>query len=58
MDTTYTSSNTLIFEPISGYGISSLREKRTIAIKNIQDSFLNRYIFELKMDGVRLDTEI
>lgn len=58
MDTTYTSSNTLILEPISGYGISSLREKRTVVVKSIQDSFLNRYLYEVKIDTIRLDMEI
>lgn len=55
IDTTYSSSNTLILEPISGYGISSLREKRTIAVKNIADTFIVRDKFGVKIEGIRLD---
>jgi len=55
IDTTYTSSNTIIFEPISGYGVSSLRQKRTIAIKNISDTFVNKNTFRIKIEGVRID---
>lgn len=57
IDLTYTSSNTLVYEPISGYGISSLRQKRTVAVKNISDSFINRDTFKIKIESTRLDIE-
>jgi len=57
IDTTYKSGNTLIYEPISGYGVSSLRQRRTIGIKNIQDTFLTRNLFSIKIEGNRLDIE-
>lgn len=56
IDNTYSSGNTLIFEPQSGYGLSSLREKRMVAVKNIQDSFITRDYFGVKIESVRLDT--
>jgi len=55
IDTTYSSSNSLIYEPISGYGLSGLREKRTIAVKNISDSFLTKDYFHCKIEGKRID---
>jgi len=55
IDTTYSSGNTLTIEPISGYGISSLRQTRRIGVKSISDSFLNKDIFDVKIEGVRLD---
>lgn len=51
IDTTYTSSNTLIVEPIAGCGVSSLRSRRVIGVKNISDNFLNKDTFVVKMDG-------
>jgi len=45
------SSNTLIVEPQSGYGISGLRSKKTILVKNISDSFINPNYFNVKIDG-------
>lgn len=53
-DTTFSSSNTWIIEPISGYGLSSLRQTRTIAIKSLSDSFLNHELFTCKVEGYRL----
>lgn len=55
-DTTYTSSNTLILEPIHGYGLSSVRERRIIAVKRISDKFINYNYFGIKVEGNRLDT--
>jgi len=55
IDTTYNSGNTLIIEPISGYGASSLRERRTIAVKSITDNFINREYFNVKIEGYRID---
>jgi len=57
IDTTYTSSNTIIIDPMHGYGISSLRERRTVAVKHIKDSFINKDYFSIKLEGTRLDTE-
>jgi len=55
IDTTYSSGNTLILEPQGGYGLSSLREKRMIGVKNISDTFINREYFNVKIEGIRLD---
>jgi len=55
IDTTYASSNTLTFTPIHPHGISSLRQKRTIAVKNISDTFLTRDRFHVKVEGFRID---
>jgi hypothetical protein len=55
IDTTYSSSNTLIFEPLSGYGLSGLRKPRTIGVKSISDTFLNNKIFSVKIDGMRIE---
>jgi len=55
IDTTYNSGNTLIFEPISNYGVSSVRHKRIVAVKNISDTFINYETFGVKIEGVRLD---
>jgi hypothetical protein len=55
IDTTYSSSNTLIFEPQDGFGLSGVREKRTIAVKTIQDTFLNPDWFGIKIEGYRID---
>jgi len=55
IDTTYSSSNTLIFEPLSGYGLSGLRKPRTIGVKSISDTFLNHEIFSVKVDGMRIE---
>ena len=53
IDTTYTSSNTLIINPLDGYGLSSLREGRMIAVKNISDDFINPNYFTIKIEGYR-----
>jgi len=55
IDTTYSSGNTLILEPRSGFGINDLRQTRTIAVKNISDTFENWETFGLKIEGVRID---
>ena len=55
IDTTYNSGNTLVFEPIHGYGLSSLRQRRKIAVKNISDTFLNPNYFNIKIEGYRID---
>lgn len=54
-DITYTSSNTLIIHPLTGYGLSSLREGRMIAVKNISDTFINPEYFGIKIEGFRTD---
>ena len=54
-DLTYNSGNTLIFEPISGYGLSSVRWSRTVAVKNASDTFLNYEYFLCKLETKRLD---
>lgn len=55
IDTTYTSGNTIILEPQHGYGLSSLREKRMIGVKNISDRFITRDKLGVKIEGIRLD---
>jgi len=57
IDSTFTSSNTLIIEPISGFGLSSVAQKRTIAVKDISDSFLTRNKFLIKLEGIRIDID-
>ena len=54
IDTTYKNKNTLIVEPLFGCGVSSIRERRVIACKNINDSFINRETFTVKIEGVKL----
>jgi len=55
IDTTYKSSNTFVIEPQAGWGVSSVRQKRTIAVKNISDNFLTKDYFHVKIEGKRLD---
>lgn len=54
-DITWSSGNTLRISPIGGAGISSLREERIIAVKSIQDNFLTKNRFSVKIEGVRID---
>jgi len=57
IDTTYNSGNSLRISPIGGTGISGLREERIIAVRNIQDTFINPNYFGIKVEGFRLDIE-
>jgi len=55
-DTTYNSGNTLIFDPVVDFGLSSnLRVRRTIAVKNYSSRLLNDEIYLCKIEGFRLD---
>jgi len=55
IDTTFSkSANTLIFEPMSDYALSSIRETRMVAVKNISDTFLTNKLFTIKMEAIRL----
>jgi len=45
------SSNTLIFEPQHGYGISSLRSRKIGIVKNISDTFINSNKFDVKIES-------
>ena len=54
IDTSYSSSNTIIVSPTSGYGLSSLRQQRIIGVKNIQDTFLVLDKFSVKVEGIIL----
>ena len=56
VDTTFSSGNTIILEPQDDYGLSGLREKRTVAIKSISDRFISPNYFSIKVETVRLDT--
>lgn len=56
IDTTYESGNTLIFEPIYGYGLSSnVRQRRLVAVKNASDTFMVKDRFLCKIEWLRLD---
>jgi len=57
IDTTYESRNTFVINPLDGYGLSSLREGRTVAIKSISDSIFGMNHFCVTLDCVRLDIE-
>jgi len=51
LDETYSkSSNTLIFEPIHGYGLSSLRSKKVALVKNASDTFITPDRFGIKLE--------
>ncbi|MBE3094411.1 MAG: hypothetical protein IMZ52_05220 [Actinobacteria bacterium] len=54
IDSTYSQSNTLWLECISGYGLSSVRTSREISCKSISDSFITPNYFNVKIEGVRL----
>jgi hypothetical protein len=54
-DTTYNSGNTVILEPQSGYGLSGVRQRRMIAVKNCSDYFITENVLGVKIEGVRLD---
>ena len=53
-DTTYNSGNTLIIEPQHPFGVSSLRESRTIVVTNISDGFITPRYFGIKIEGKRI----
>lgn len=55
IDTTYKSGNTLIFEPLGGYGISSVAQRRVVGVKNISDTFLRWDLYGIKIECTRLD---
>ena len=55
-DVTFNSGATLILEPQSGYGLSSLRQKRVVGVKNMSDTFLSPDLFSIKLECLRLDT--
>jgi len=51
LDGTYTKSgNTLILEPQSGYGLSSLRSRKMVVVKGISDTFINPNYFNVKLE--------
>ena len=56
IDTTYSSGNTIIIEPVSNYGLSSVRQRRMIGIKSISDTIINPDYISVKIEGYRLDT--
>jgi len=55
IDSTYSSSNTLILSPISNYGLSSVRQERMIAVSNIRDAFLTKDKLTMKIEGKRIN---
>lgn len=53
LDGTFSAStNTLVMEPIYGYGLSSVRTKKEMIVKNISDSFINPNYFNVKIEGL------
>lgn len=54
IDTTFSSSNTIIVEPIGDYGISSVRSRKIIAVKNFTTKFIDKDTYSLKIDGIVL----
>jgi hypothetical protein len=50
LDETYRSANTLIFEPISGYGLSGLRSSKTVLVKSANDTFITKDYFGIKLE--------
>ena len=55
-DLTFNSGNTLIIEPIDTYGLSGIRESKTIVVKNISDTFISPDLFAIKIEGSRIRT--
>lgn len=53
-DGTFKSGNTLIFTPVSNTGLDDCREERICVVRNIQDWFVNPYIFGVKIEGMRV----
>jgi len=56
IDTTYDSGNSIIIEPSSNTGLANIRDKRTLAVKSISDTFISNKYFAIKIEGKRLDT--
>jgi len=52
-DRTFKSSNTLILEPLGGYGLSGVRQSRTVVCKNYSDTFVNDRVFRVKLETLR-----
>lgn len=55
IDTTYQQQNTLWLEPVSGYGLSSIRTGNLVTCKSVSDSFITPNYFNVKLELVRLD---
>ena len=55
IDSTYSKENTLFLEPVSGYGLSSVRKSREVACKNASDTIITPDWFNVKLELVRLD---
>jgi len=53
-DITYTSSNTIVAEPISSFGISGIRSRKVIGIQNFTSSFINPETYFIKLEGIKL----
>ena len=54
-DITWKSGNTLILEPLGGYGLSGVSQRRIVAVKNASDDFLNKETYHVKLECFRLD---
>jgi len=55
IDSTYSSSNTIIISPLGGTGLSGLRQERVIGVKNISDTFWVPNKFSVKVEGIRIN---
>ena len=55
IDISYNSSNSLILQPLGGFGLSGVAQTRTIACKNISDDFINERTYSCKLETIRLD---
>jgi hypothetical protein len=54
VDTTYASGNTLIIDPVSGYGLDNMYDEITIAVRNIEDEPINKDYIVIKIMGAKL----
>ena len=50
LDGTFESGNTLILEPISGYGLSSLRSRKKVYVHHAKDWFVSPNKFGIRLD--------
>jgi hypothetical protein len=51
LDGTYRNSgNTLILEPSSDYGLSGVRSRKVVLVKNASDTFINEDTYNVKLE--------
>jgi len=54
VDTTWASSNTLRIAPIGNYGLSGIRNSKTIGVRNASSTFINPETYGIKIEGMVL----